>query len=66
MTKNKENKQLNFFPHLSVEYLPFAYCALCGSNLLVSDVLFLTPGEPCQRFRKICDNCRLNNIFLKE
>ena len=61
----KEIKQLKLFNYPPVVYLTDALCVFCGSKLLVSKVLSLTPGEPCKRFRKICNICLQINKTLK-
>ncbi len=61
-----EIKQLNMFNYPPVVYLPDSKCVFCGSKLLVSNILSHTPGEPCKRFRKICNLCLQINKTLKE
>jgi len=62
----KSKHQTELFHNSIISYFPNSHCVICKSTDHVSKVLFLTPGEPCKRFRKLCDKCRLNNIFLTD
>jgi len=55
----KSKNQTELFYNSIIIYLPKSICVICTSMRKVSNVLFLTPGEPCKRFRPICDRCRL-------
>jgi len=66
MKSRISKNQTKLFLDPIIKYLPDSPCVLCKSTDLVSEVLFLTQGEPCKRFRKICDKCRLLNELTKE